>query len=170
MSIRPFYLPGEGSAPAVVEISAQVIGTSADMRAVAIGALALTTQGNRQWTPAATRLRVASRSEGTAWMDGAITSYDTITGALVVNVDAVGDYIGAPLGDWSISLTGEPGAATNLADIPTTVTGTDTTQPVHSAGVRAATIAYFAGLPTSDSGLSVGDFYWNGGVLCRVEP
>lgn len=39
-----------------------------------------------------------------------------------------------------------------------------------SAGVRAATIAYFAGLPTSDSGLSVGDFYWNGGVLCRVEP
>jgi hypothetical protein len=65
---------------------------------------------------------------------------------------------------------GAPGVSPPLATTAATVTGTDTTQPVHSAGVRAATIAYFAGLPTSDSGLSVGDFYWNGGVLCRVEP
>lgn len=65
----------------------------------------------------------------------------------------------------------------SFADTPTATAGTDTTQPVHSAGVAAAITArtpaafaaWFDSLPTDPTGLSVGDWFNNGGIPCRIE-
>lgn len=72
---------------------------------------------------------------------------------------------------------GAPGVSPPLATTAATVTGTDATLPVHSAGVAAAITSqvptafavWFDSLPTDVTGLSAGDWFNNGGIPCRVE-
>jgi hypothetical protein len=65
---------------------------------------------------------------------------------------------------------GAPGVSPPLATTAATVTGTDATLPVHSAGVAAAIAAqapgviaaWLASLPTNPTGLPSGSIYRNG--------
>lgn len=138
MSVRPFFLPGDGDGSSLaVTIAADVTGVASDSRVVATGALALSTQPGRQWSPLATRLRVASRGNPGAWMDGVVAAYDAASGALTVTIDQTGPALGATADDWSISLSGSPGAIENLATPAETVAGLDTTMATSPAGVAA---------------------------------
>lgn len=103
-------------------------GTSNSTVAVEQGTKNFTTQTGKAWSMGQ-RLRAAS-DDGTYVVEGPVTSYNSGTGALVIEADFSRGSVGSPVAthaDWNISVTGE------MSSIPTAA--------ANATLVDAATIA-----------------------------
>jgi hypothetical protein len=90
--------------------SSNVVGTSTTSRAIGTGSKTFTiVESARGWGVGA-RLRVSSDANGANFMEGVVTSYSANT--LIVSVDAIGGS--GTKTDWTINLTGQPGAVSSV--------------------------------------------------------
>jgi hypothetical protein len=92
-------------------------GTSTTSLTVGIGSKALTTQSGKQFQ-IGQPVRIADTGTPSNFMDGQVTAYNSGTGAMTVNVTAVGGA--GTIAAWTISLL--PGGGGNFA----TLTGAET--------------------------------------------
>lgn len=102
-------LAGGGLQAALV---ASLTGASASSVAIATGAKSFTASTGKSWV-AGQWLNIASTAAPTVdFMNGPVTSYDTITGALVMNIDNIGGS--GTHADWVISLSGTQGETATI--------------------------------------------------------
>ncbi|MEG0082235.1 MAG: hypothetical protein RR775_10125 [Massilia sp.] len=102
-------------AQAAASQAAALSGTSTTSVAVGAGAKTFTTQTGKQFT-AGMSLKLISQSNSLIWMAGDVTSYNSATGALVVEVVATSGS--GTLGNWKIAIAGVRGATGLTAGIP----------------------------------------------------
>lgn len=81
-------------------------GTSTTSITIGTGAKTFTTQAGLSFFTGQ-RLIISSNANSANYMFGAVTSYNTSTGALVMSITAVGGS--GTLTDWNISISGPPG-------------------------------------------------------------
>lgn len=105
----PGWTDAANSLAQIVQYSS-IIGTSATSSSIGTGARSFTTEAGKAWI-ANTYLFFISRSTPAAFMQGIVTSYNSSTGALVVNIlntsGAGGTYT-----DWDIGLSSLTSGAT----------------------------------------------------------
>lgn len=126
-------------------------GTSTTSLAVGTGSKSLTTQTGKNFQIGQS-VRIASTASPANYMDGQVTSYTSGTGALVVNVTAVGGT--GTLAAWTISLSPGAGSYATLTGAETLTNKTLTT-PVLSgtaSGTTAGRIGYSGGVFTGGDG------------------
>lgn len=100
------------SATTAAGYAAALSGTSTTSLAIATGSKSFTASTGKQWT-AGQFLIAASNANAANYMNGQVTSYNSGTGALVLNVTNVGGS--GTLADWNISISGAQGAAGTLS-------------------------------------------------------
>jgi hypothetical protein len=91
--------------------------TSATALTVGFGAKALTIQANKALVVGAS-VKIADTATPTNWMHGDITSYNSVSGALTVNVTTVNGA--STVANWTISLSG-PAVQNAISRSPRTV-------------------------------------------------
>lgn len=83
------------------------------------------------------QVRISRQSDSAVWMNGVITAYNNVTGAITVNVEDVNGS-GGPFTDWNIQLSGKTGAGgsgvQNKFDATTAPTTTDDIGAGYSVG------------------------------------
>ncbi|MEO6381988.1 MAG: hypothetical protein ABIO35_08320 [Nitrobacter sp.] len=103
---------------------AALTGTATDTAVIAVGTATFNTQTSRQWL-VGTYLTVSNTSDGSAYLHGPITAYNSGTGAVTLNVQDVsgsGSY-----NSWNLSIAGTRGTigvtgatgATSIKGVPT---------------------------------------------------
>ena len=95
------------SAASAAAIAGAFVGTSTSSLLIAIGSKSFTTQTAEQYT-AGVFLSAVSAANTANFMFGQVTSYNSGTGALVLDVQVIGGS--GTYGDWNISLVGARGA------------------------------------------------------------
>lgn len=126
-------------------------GTSTTSLTVGTGSKSLTTQTGKNFQIGQS-VRIASTASPTNYMDGQVTAYTTGTGALVVNVTAVGGA--GTIAAWTISLSPGAGSYATLTGSETFTNKTLTT-PVLSgtaSGTTAGRIGYSGGVFSGGDG------------------
>lgn len=126
-------------------------GTSTTSLTVGTGSKSLTTQTGKNFQIGQS-VRIASTASPTNYMDGQVTAYTTGTGALVVNVTAVGGA--GTIAAWTISLSPGAGSYATLTGSETFTNKTLTT-PVLSgtaSGTTAGRIGYTGGVFSGGDG------------------
>lgn len=142
----------------VTHAASTMQGTSTTSVAIGTGSKSFTTQTGKVWA-VGTPLRVANTaSPSTQFMDGVVTSYNSGTGALVVNV--VGITGTGTLATWTIS----PGGGGYALSTPVTVALGGT-----GATTAAAGIAALGGLPLA-GGTMTGALLLSGDPTADLHP
>jgi hypothetical protein len=95
-------------------IMATFNGTSTTSNAIGTGSKSFTTQTGLQFFPGGT-VNIASNASALNYMNGTVTSYNTSTGALVVNV--LTDGGSGTHSDWNIAVSGIQGPAGTVTSI-----------------------------------------------------
>lgn len=95
------------SAAAAAAVGVGFTGTSTTSVAIATGSKSFTANLNKLWI-AGSFLTLDSSANSANYMHGAVTSYNSGTGALVMNVLDIGGS--GTLADWNISLSGTQGS------------------------------------------------------------
>lgn len=119
-------------------------GTSTTSVAVGTGSKSFTTQTGKNFY-IGQPVRVANTATPANYMDGQITSYNSGTGALVVNVTAIGGT--GTFAAWTIGMLAGGGASVTLTGVETLTNKTLTT-PVLSgtaSGTTAGRLGYLSG-------------------------
>lgn len=113
------------SAASAAAIAGAFVGTSTTSLLIATGSKTFTTQTGEQYT-AGVFLSAVSAANNANHMFGQVTSYNTTTGALVLDVQVIGGS--GTLADWNISLVGARGAtgATGATGAAGTLSGVAT--------------------------------------------
>ena len=115
------------SAASAAAIAGAFVGTSTSSLLIAIGSKSFTTQTAEQYT-AGVFLSAVSAANTANFMFGQVTSYNSGTGALVLDVQVIGGS--GTYGDWNISLVGARGATgTGITAQAVGWTGTGGTTP-----------------------------------------
>jgi hypothetical protein len=96
------------SATAASGYLAPVVSTSATSLAIGTGSKSLTIETGKQWVPGMPIKVAVTASPSTNYMTGTVTSYNSGTGALVVDVSAVGGS--GTYSAWSLSLQSGSGS------------------------------------------------------------
>lgn len=133
-----------GAALPAVATGTDYAGTSTTSLAIGTGAKSLTTQTNLNFQ-IGQQVRVAYTTTPANYMDGQVTAYNSGTGAMTVEVSAVGGSGTQAL--WTISLSPGAGSYATLAGSETLTNKTLTT-PVLSgtaSGTTAGRIGYSGG-------------------------
>lgn len=136
--------------PATV-IGIDFTGTSSTSVAVGTGSKSFTASTAKNWYTGQP-VRVSSTASPANYMDGQVTSYNTSTGALVVNVTSIGGT--GTIAAWTIGPLPGAGNYATLAGAETLTNKTLTT-PVLSAtasGTTAGALGYSGGLLTYGNG------------------
>lgn len=94
------------SAASAAAIAGAFVGTSTSSLTIGTGNKTFATQGGEQYTPGITMTAV-SQANTANWMAGQVVSYNSGTGALVINVTATGGS--GTFADWNLSLAGVQG-------------------------------------------------------------
>jgi len=97
------------SATAASGYLAPVVSTSSTSLTVGTGSKSLTVETGKQWVPGMPIKIAVTASPSTNYMTGTVTSYNSGTGALVVDVSAVGGS--GTYSAWSLSIAGGSGGA-----------------------------------------------------------
>ncbi len=130
-------------------LAAKLAGTSASSVAIATGSKSFTTQASKDFTVGRDVKIVSAADPTTHFMSGTVTAYDTVTGALTVDVQKAGTS--ATRADWAIKVSGAigvqgeqgiqgvPGPAT-VADVKLRVMDTTNSDPATSGYTNGATI------------------------------
>lgn len=151
-------LPSWGAAVDAIAAAFTLNATSATSTtslAIATGSKSLTVDLAKSYLPGMS-VKIARTSSPSNWMHGDVTSYNTGTGALVVNVTTIlgsGTYT-----DWTITLSAPAGAAAGLvavthASSPYTVLASNLTGLViHTNTGATAEVVYQ--LPAGAAGLT----------------
>lgn len=106
-------------------VSAAVTGTSTTSVAIGTGSKSFITQTGKTWVPTMP-IRI-SNTTATNFMEGTVTSYDSSTGALVVNVTATGGSGTFAVWNLTPTILNNSLALTKLAQLPTlTLVGNNT--------------------------------------------
>lgn len=100
-------LAAAASAASAAAIAGAFAGTSTTSLLIEIGSKTFSTQLGEQYTDGIW-LTAVSAANATNWMYGQVTSYNTTTGALVLDIQAIGGS--GTFADWNLSLTGVRGA------------------------------------------------------------
>jgi hypothetical protein len=88
--------------------AAALAGSSASSVLIGLGAKSFTASTGKQW--AATQfLQIGSQANASNFMHGTVTSYDSGTGALVMNITDIGGS--GTFADWNINVAGTQGPA-----------------------------------------------------------
>lgn len=119
------------SAAAAAASVAALSATSATFNSVATGAKSFTTQTGKLFS-AGQFLQIASAANNANYLHGTVTSYNSGTGALVMNITDIGGS--GTLADWLITISGTQGPIGNTG-------ATGPAGPVVDQTVRAATTA-----------------------------
>ena len=98
------------SAASAAAIAGAFVGTSTSSLLIAIGSKSFTTQTSEQYT-AGVFLSAVSAANTANFMFGQVTSYNSGTGALVLDVQVIGGS--GTYADWNLSLVGARGATGN---------------------------------------------------------
>lgn len=117
------------SATTAATIAAGVIATSTTSLLIAVASKSFTTQTGKQFQ-AGQFMSAVSAANNANYMHGQVTSYDSGTGALVLNVTDIGGS--GTLADWNISISGSRGTQG--------ATGASGTVPIAAAGGSADAI------------------------------
>jgi len=94
------------SAASAAALAGAFVGTSASSLTIGTGNKTFATQAGEQYTAGITMTAV-SQANNANWMAGQVVSYDSGTGALVINVNATGGS--GTFADWNLSLAGVQG-------------------------------------------------------------
>lgn len=129
------------------------IGTSTTSLAIGAGPKTFTTQTGKTFIPG-TFVQAISQASAANYMYGTVTSYDSVTGALVLDVVVVGGS--GTLADWNIFFSGARGGVGTAATIAagTTTTGAaGTSAAASNSGTSSAAILDFTIPRGADAGL-----------------
>lgn len=129
------------------------IGTSTTSLAIGAGPKTFTTQTGKTFIPG-TFVQAISQASAANYMYGTVTSYDSVTGALVLDVVVVGGS--GTLADWNIFFSGARGGVGTAATIAagTTTTGAaGTSAAASNSGTSSAAILDFNIPRGADAGL-----------------
>jgi hypothetical protein len=88
--------------------AASLVSTSTTSLAIAVASKSFTTQTLKQYAAGQFVVAISAASSAN-WMIGQVTSYNSGSGALVLDVQAVGGS--GTHADWNLSISGSPGAA-----------------------------------------------------------
>lgn len=127
-------------------------GTSTTSVAIAIGSQTFTTQTGKQFQ-IGQAIRIAYTTTPANYMDGQVTAYNSGTGALTVNVTAIGGTGTFAL--WTISLAVGGGGSNVTLTGSETLTNKTLTTPIMSgtaSGTVAGRLGYTAGAVTYGTG------------------
>jgi hypothetical protein len=97
------------SATSAASLAAGIVGTSASSLAIGLGSKGLVTQAGKQFAVGAHVVVAATATPSTNWMFGQVTAYDGGSGALTVNVGALGGS--GTIAAWTVTLAGMHGVA-----------------------------------------------------------
>lgn len=98
------------AAIALLQAKNRYVGTSTSNTTIGTGSKSFTTTVGLDYVEG-TRIRLASNASSANYMEGNTTSYNSVTGALVVNVDTIGGT--GTFNDWNINIGGSPSLAGN---------------------------------------------------------
>jgi len=123
-----------------------VTANSATTLTIGTGSKSLTVDIEKSYV-AGMSVKIASTANGANWMLGDVTAYNSVSGALVVNVSVINGS-GAGLSAWTISQSAPggalPGANTDITSLlsPFLNSATADTQAINDASTKVATTAY----------------------------
>jgi hypothetical protein len=141
------------SAVLAAESAARFVGSSVSSVLIGTGSKSFTTQTDKLF--AGQQVIVSSMTDTSNYMFGNVSSYDAGTGAMIVNVTAVGGT--GTFSDWLISVSGVQGiqGATGAPGAPGAGTG-DVVGPASSVDNRVAVYNGTSGKVLKDGGIVLG--------------
>lgn len=129
------------SAASAAALAGAFVGTSTSSLAIGTGSKTFATQAGEQYTAGVFMIAV-SQANSANWMAGQVTSYNSGTGSLVLNITNTGGS--GTLNDWNLSLAGIPGVQGPAGTLSGTAVGSINE-------IEGAAIATTAALPLNNT-------------------
>lgn len=156
------YCAGSDLGTLTLVSNASFVGTSVTSVTIGTGSKSFTTQTGLSYV-AGLAIKITETATPSNLMNGTVTSYNSGTGALVVNVTSTGGS--GTFTDWDINIPTTMGTGKYIYKMTYVINGVETNLSLNASGGGAAITTTAGNTQVAVSGLGL----WNGPITCTAR-